>query len=97
VRTEFGYERSSCACKECRRWCFHLPGYLIPADLKRMIPAHAQSFDWAEQNLLASPGALVVKDRVLFRIPTLVPATSYHPRSTTGGQLSSAHRPCEVD
>jgi hypothetical protein len=29
---------------------------------------------WAEENLLASPGAIVSKDGELFRIPTLVPA-----------------------
>jgi hypothetical protein len=51
-----------------------MPGYLIPADLDRMIPAGANPFEWAETNLLASPGAVVMKDGDYFRIPTLVPA-----------------------
>jgi hypothetical protein len=34
----------------------------------------AEKIEWARVNLLASPGALVVKDGVMFRIPTLVPA-----------------------
>lgn len=49
-------------------------GCLIPADLGRMIPKDADPFRWAEENLLASPGALVMKDGEFFRIPTLVPA-----------------------
>jgi hypothetical protein len=52
-----------------------MPGYLIPADLERMIPAGADPLEWAETNLLASPGATVIKDGVMFRIPTLVPAS----------------------
>jgi len=39
-----------------------------------MVPADAEPFAWAETNLLASPGALVMKGRTQFRIPTLVPA-----------------------
>ena len=73
-RAEFGIARSSCACRDCQRNCRHMPGFLIPADLTRMIPPGADPFLWAEANLLASPGALVAKDGKLFRIPTLVPA-----------------------
>jgi hypothetical protein len=51
-----------------------MPGCLIPADLGRMIPKGIDPFKWAEENLLASPGALVMKDGEVFRIPTLVPA-----------------------
>ena len=51
-----------------------MPGCLIPADLDRMIPEGIDPFRWAEENLLASPGALVMKDGALFRIQTLVPA-----------------------
>lgn len=51
-----------------------MPGFLIPADLDRMIPAGADPLPWAETNLLASPGALVQKGTERFRIPTLVPA-----------------------
>jgi hypothetical protein len=52
-----------------------MPGFLIPADLERMIPSGINAFEWAEVNLLASPGALVMKDGEKFRIPTLVVAS----------------------
>lgn len=42
-----------------------------------MVPRDVEPFEWAEVNLLASPGALVSKDGELFRIPTLVPATKF--------------------
>jgi len=76
-RTEFGVQRSTCSCHECATNCRHMPGCLIPSDLDRMIPPHVRDvFGWAEDNLLASPGALVrntVTGQV-FRIKTLVPA-----------------------
>jgi hypothetical protein len=36
ARTEFGFTRTVCACDRCIRYCQHLPGYLIPADLERI-------------------------------------------------------------
>lgn len=51
-----------------------MPGFLIPTDLDRLIPDGTDPLVWAETNLLASPGALVLKDGQTFRIPTLVPA-----------------------
>lgn len=80
-RTEFGIERTSCACAACSRFCEIMPGYLIPADLDRIIPKWELNdpdpthdpLTWAESNLLASPGALVSKGFELFRIHTLVP------------------------
>jgi hypothetical protein len=51
-----------------------MPGFLIPADLDRMISSGVAPLVWAETNLLASPGALAVKDGKQFRIKTLVPA-----------------------
>lgn len=74
TRTEFGVPRSQCACEGCVTNCRFMPGFLIPADLGRMIPAGAEPFTWAESNLLASPGAVVVKDGRVFRVHTLVPA-----------------------
>ena len=73
-RMEFGVERTRCACRDCQLNCRHMPGFLIPADLERMMPAGVDPFEWAENNLLASPGAVVVKGAELFRIHTLVPA-----------------------
>lgn len=73
-RTEFGQERTTCACEMCVINCRFMPGFLIPADLTRLIPQGVLPTDWAEKNLLASPGALVMQDGRMFRIPTLVPA-----------------------
>ena len=36
IRTEFGFERTACACSECAINCRFIPGYLIPADLDRI-------------------------------------------------------------
>jgi hypothetical protein len=47
---------------------------LVPADLERMVPPGLNPFDWAQDNLRASPGALVVADGKPRRIGTLVPA-----------------------
>jgi len=74
IRTEFGFERTTCACDNCKLNCQFMPGFLIPSDLDRMIPPQMQPLPWAELTLLASPGALVAKGSDLFRIPTLVPA-----------------------
>ena len=73
-RTEFGLERTACGCGACVTNCRFMPGFLIPSDLERMIPAGVDPYLWADKNLLASPGALVMKDGETFRIQTLVPA-----------------------
>jgi len=77
ARTEFGFSRTVCACHECTLNCHHIPGYLIPADLERIHRHLSPSEDllaWAKRNLLASPGALVMRCGQIFRISTLVPA-----------------------
>ena len=74
TRIEFGLERTTCACKVCVTNCRFMPGFLLPSDLERMIPETADPLVWSESNLLASPGALVMKGSDFFRIPTLVPA-----------------------
>lgn len=77
-RTEFGATRKVCDCKMCATNCRFMPGYLIPADLTRMAPLD-QGMDmvlaWAETNLLASPGAVVMVSGQQHRLPTLVPRT----------------------
>lgn len=75
-RIEFGVGRTNCSCRDCQTNCRFMPGFLIPSDLGRMIPAGSDPMAWAETNLLASPGALVMKSGSgdVFRIPTLVPA-----------------------
>lgn len=74
MRTEFGFSRQECDCQSCGIFCRYMPGMLIPNDLERLIPAGEDPLQWAETNLLASPGAIVMKDGLVFRIPTLVPA-----------------------
>lgn len=77
MRTEFGVERSTCVCGECVTNCRYMPGFLIPADLERMIPPTAHSaLKWAEDNLLASPGATAIAKGRIIHIPTLVPAVN---------------------
>jgi Fe-S-cluster containining protein len=75
IRTEFGFERNECDCEKCIQYCLSLPGNLIPADLDT-ISAHLGYDDLAQfavENLLASPGAIVSNGESLIRIPTLVP------------------------
>jgi hypothetical protein len=75
IRTEFGYERTECSCEECIQFCLSLPGGLIPADLEA-ISSHLGYSDlvqFAVENLLASPGAIVSDGKSLIRVPTLVP------------------------
>src|SRR4051812_680890 len=75
-RWEFGHKRTRCDCSECLAPCRYIPGFLIPSDLYRL----ANSTDsvtvdiFATAHLLASPGAIVMKDGKKYRIPTLVPA-----------------------
>ena len=75
MRTEFGIARSECSCNHCKSCCKAIPGYLIPSDLDRIIPNNINPLTWAESNLLASPGAMVMKGGEVIVIPTLVPAT----------------------
>jgi hypothetical protein len=91
MRTEFGFERTSCECRVCRRNCMYMPGFLIPADLERMIPVGSDPLKWAEDNLLASPGALVMKNGNTFRIPTLVPAVK-----PDGSCIHYRQRKCQI-
>jgi hypothetical protein len=74
MRAEFGVVRTSCGCRACVRFCRFMPGYLIPADLPRMM-GDAEPMAWAREHLRASPGALMknLKTGQTFRVPTLVP------------------------
>jgi hypothetical protein len=67
VRTEFGLQRTACACERCSLFCRHMPGYLVPSDLERLIPPGEDPFVWAKIHLRAVmpvPGGF----------PNLVPA-----------------------
>lgn len=74
ARTEFGYKRTVCACAECVDNCRYIPGYLIPADVKRISQhlGHTNLVEFAFKYLLASPGATVMQAGHIFQIPTLV-------------------------
>lgn len=75
-RTEFGFERTVCACSDCTLNCKHLPGYLVPADVERIARhlGYTNLGDFAFDKLLASPGATVMNSEgQIFQIPTLVP------------------------
>lgn len=74
-RSEFGYERTACACHECINNCRHIPGYLIPTDLERIARFlnYRNMVTFAVENLLASSGATVLQMERIFQIPTLVP------------------------
>lgn len=111
ARTEFGFARTVCACRECALNCRHIPGYLIPADLERIhqhLSPGEDLFAWAQQHLLASPGAKVLQRGTIFRIPTLVPARqpngactfltaeglcAIHPVAPFGCAFFDAHQP----
>jgi hypothetical protein len=75
-RAEFGFKRIVCACSTCLRNCYCLPGYLTPADLQRLADYLGEDdiVCFALDNLLASPGALVVAYGEIFAIPTIVSA-----------------------
>lgn len=76
IRTEFGFDRTECACSKCAINCWFIPGYLIPNDLERIAEYLGQEdlVDFALENLLASPGATVVDRGAVRRIRTLVQA-----------------------
>ena len=71
---EFAFERTVCECRKCKIWCEHMPGYLVPSDLTRLIPADADPMVWAEQHLRASQGYIGFTASGLASIPSLVPA-----------------------
>lgn len=71
------FERTTCACYDCRDCCKRQPGYLIPDDIPR-IEAHLG--EPVEPFLAASPGALVGKvtpsgTLETFRVGSIVPRT----------------------
>jgi hypothetical protein len=75
-RTEFGFKRIVCDCSVCSKFCLAMPGYLVPSDIHR-IAERLNETDltrFAFDNLLASPGAIVIANGAYRTIPTLVPA-----------------------
>ena len=76
MRIFMGHWRTICNCDLCAINCRFIPGYLLPEDLDYIATflGYSEVFKLAEKNLLASPGAIVIKDGRLCRIHTLVPA-----------------------
>ena len=75
TRTEFGFTRTECACDQCVACCENLPSYLVPSDIEVIAGylGYDDPIQFAMENLLASPGAIVSVGEKLARIPTLVP------------------------
>ena len=76
MRTFMGHHRTVCNCELCKINCRFIPGYLLPEDLDQIAAflSYSDLLDFAKENLLASPGALVIKGGEFCRIRTLVPA-----------------------
>ncbi len=83
-RTEFGFTRTKCGCPSCTVNCRYIPGFLVPADLRRLAEAAgvwglpSTLLPWAAEHLRASPGCVVAVQTAAgvetVRVPTLVPA-----------------------
>jgi Fe-S-cluster containining protein len=105
MRTFMGYNRTHCDCPECALNCQYIPGYLLPTDLPRLATFHGAeldpNFNWQHQdthfhqfilqNLLASPGALVLKNGKPCRIRTIVPARNVGGCKLLDGKLCTIH------
>src|SRR6185295_1290807 len=79
VRPPVEFERTSCACTGCTRYCTQHPGYLIPSDLFRIadhLVATGQVTEtkYVMDYIRASKGAVVGRDDGRrFRIGTITP------------------------
>lgn len=74
-RNDYGFPRSKCACHACANNCRVVPGYLLAEDIPRLMRhlGYSDLDAFSRENLLASPGALAMKDGEMMRIRTLVP------------------------
>jgi hypothetical protein len=75
IRQEAGFRRTTCGCQLCSCYCKVMPGYLVPADLVRLIPKDTDPMDWARTHLRASNGSVLVNTLTgeSINIPSLVP------------------------
>jgi Fe-S-cluster containining protein len=76
--SEFGFERTRCACRACSICCEHMPGALAPADLPRLAERLGYGSDierFARENLHASQGTPVTTHgRKVVTLRTVIPA-----------------------
>jgi hypothetical protein len=75
-RIELGFERTECACPDCKRYCEFMPGMVIPSDLECLTEylGYSNPVEFALENLLSSPGATVINGGQIRQVPSLVPA-----------------------
>jgi hypothetical protein len=75
-RTELGFERTGYDCSDCKINCKFIPGFLLPSDIRRIAEHlwYSNPVEFALDNLLASPGAIVMDHGQIRRIRTLTPA-----------------------
>lgn len=69
--------RNVCSCKQCKENCKIIPGYLAPDDciaIYGYLNPVVKFIDFAKLHFLASPGAIVMRNGEILRIPTIVPA-----------------------
>jgi len=74
-RTELGFERTVCDCGACKINCKFIPGFLLPSDISRIAEhlGYSNPVEFALDNLLASPGAIVMDHGQIRIIRTLTP------------------------
>jgi len=75
-RTELSFERTVCDCSACKINCKFIPVFLLTSDIRRIAEhlGYGNPVEFALDNLLASPGAIVVDHGQIRRIRTLTPA-----------------------
>jgi Fe-S-cluster containining protein len=67
------FNRTTCACAECRACCKRQPGPLIPGDFERIAEHLGETRDEAKKHFWASPGAVVHDRTGIRRIGTITP------------------------
>src|SRR5262245_66664636 len=75
-RTELAFVLTVFDCKACKINFEFIPGFLLPSDIPRIAEhlGYSNPVEFALDNLLASPGAIVVDRGQIRRIRTLTPA-----------------------
>jgi len=72
-------KRTICDCKQCSVYCKIMPGYLVPDDIVNIannffFPIYETIESFFEEVFRASPGATIMVNSIIFKIPTIVPS-----------------------
>jgi Fe-S-cluster containining protein len=68
------FNRTTCACNECKACCKRQPGPLRPGDFERIAEHLGEDRETAKEHFWASPGALVqTHDGKTHRVGTITP------------------------